>query len=118
MDPLGPVIKQWRMASDHDRLDRVFEELNAAGIIAIHNASFDMTNGIAAIESERRYRRDLNQISRGFCFYHSQDIERAREDGTLHLAWGAFEGTDAATILAELMAALDRHGLEAKSPGS
>jgi hypothetical protein len=63
------------------KLRRAFVRLKDEGIIAKMNFSISLSNGIAEIH---------DPDYRGYCFYHRQDHERAREEGTVMLAFGVF----------------------------
>ena len=83
----------WPESTDCDRLDRVFAELNASGIIAIQNAGYTMSDGhddVGEVLSQRR-REEI----KGYCFYHGQDVERAVGGGGLMLAYGDLDADDA-----------------------
>jgi len=81
----------WPAETDCDRLDEVFAELNANGIIAIQNAGYTMSDGHSEVGDKLR-RRDRNNV-KGYCFYHGQDLERAVNGGGLMLAFGDLKNT-------------------------
>ncbi|UYK66619.1 hypothetical protein NG831_21435 [Xanthomonas sacchari] len=76
----------WPAQTDCDRLDALFERLHEAGICALANAGYTMSddhvevNQAVAGAPDRRYH--------GYCFYHGQDMERAIDGGGLMLAFG------------------------------
>ena len=81
MDQQKAQEKFWPSVSDCDHLDRVFETLNAAGILALHNTTFDAMCMVA------RYNTGII----GYCFYHRPDLEsleNALKSGELQLAYG------------------------------
>jgi hypothetical protein len=76
----------WPDTTDCDRLDHAFEELNARGVIALHNAGYTMSDGIGDV-SQVLHERGRKGI-KGYCFYHGQDVERAVAGGGLMVAFG------------------------------
>jgi len=86
--------KSWPKETDCDRLDKVFQALNASGIVALHNAGYTYSDGIADA-SEVIAQRGKNRV-RGFCFYHGQDVERAVDGGGLWIAFGGLNDKDKA----------------------
>lgn len=76
----------WSGRTDCDRLDEAFEELNALGIIALHNAGYTMSDGHSDV-SEVLHERGRGDV-RGYCFYHGQDVERALAGKGLMIAFG------------------------------
>jgi hypothetical protein len=80
----------WPNTTDCDRLDRAFEDLNARGVVALHNAGYTMSDGLDDVSQvlHERGRAGVN----GYCFYHGQDVKRAVEGGGLMVAFGDFDG--------------------------
>lgn len=77
--------------SDRERLSSVFESLNKQGIISIQDAGETRSDGLDDVYSQ--YQRKSGKKSRGYCFYHRQDLERACKGGGLMLAFGAFDSS-------------------------
>ncbi|MCU0535421.1 MAG: hypothetical protein MUD14_16150 [Hydrococcus sp. Prado102] len=86
----------WSIATDCDRLDLAFEELNASGIIALQNTGFTMSDGHAEV-AEELDRRDRANV-KGYCFYHGQDLERAVKGDGLWLAFGDLDDAPATNL--------------------
>ena len=107
----------WPARTDCDRLDDAFAELNAAGIIALHNAGYTMSDGHEDV-GEELHRRGRNGI-RGYCFYHGQDLERAVAGEGLTLAFGDLDAEDDQKVVIgrEVKQALERAGLSVKWNG-
>ena len=60
-------------------------------ILAIHNAGYDVEEGIAdAFELFTHLRNNKYEVE-GFCFYSFEDIEQAIDENTLSIAFGDFE---------------------------
>jgi hypothetical protein len=104
---------RWTEDTTNDAIDRAWEELNAAGIVALQNAGYTMSDGW---EDANDAAADSAVPPRGATFYHGQDLERGVRGEGLHLAFGAYEegaGHEAASLAVarEVCAALDRHGV-------
>jgi len=80
----------WPSLTDCDRVDAVFEQLHDAGICALANAGYTMSDGHTEVTEavaeapEGEYR--------GYCFYHGQDVECAVDGGGLFIAFGDLQG--------------------------
>lgn len=79
--------KSWPPVTPCDRLDAVFYQLHEAGICALGNAGYTMSDGFAEVAEAVHDAPDGHY--HGFCFYHGQDVERAIEEGGLMIAFGA-----------------------------
>ena len=88
--------KTWPKETDCDRLDRVFEALNAGGICALQNAGYTQSDGFSDV-SEVIHEQGRENF-RGYCFYHGQDLERAVNGRVLLLAFGDLDQSDAQSI--------------------
>ncbi|GIK62643.1 MAG: hypothetical protein BroJett018_04370 [Chloroflexota bacterium] len=75
--------RHWNYLTDCDKLDKAFDELNRAGIIARQNFWCCQTCGHAAMDDElKKVRR-----ARGYVFFHEQDTESAVQSGVLYLSF-------------------------------
>lgn len=83
--------KTWDAETECDRLDRVFERLNEAGIIALHNAGYTQSDGISDVADVWHGGGKSPDVV-GYCFYHEQDTERAVSGDGLTLAFGEIHG--------------------------
>ena len=106
----------WPQETDFDRLARVFDQLNSSGIIALHNAGYTRQDGESDCGHIYSELKAEGISTRGFCFYHAQDLERVIEGDELYLAFGSFEADSAAVaaIGEEIIKALAAHGFENK----
>ena len=84
--------QSWPAVTDCERLDRAFIALESEGILAIHNAGLEPSDGIT--EVSERYHVAGGAASRvvGYCFYHRQDMEYALKHAELGLAFGDING--------------------------
>ncbi|HZM75334.1 MAG TPA: hypothetical protein VFC19_06385 [Candidatus Limnocylindrales bacterium] len=99
---------QWTAEETTTNLDRAFEELEEAGIVARQNFACCMNCGSSEIFDER----DDSREWRGYVFFHEQDTDRLIENGSVYLAYGAFSQTDLPQMVeTDILPALIRHGL-------
>lgn len=102
----------WPEITDCDRLDNAFDELNALGIIALHNTGYTMSDGHEDVGEVLRS-IDRSKITiKGYCFYHGQDLERVVDGGGLTLAYGDLKAIDDKKVEAgkEIVSVLTKHG--------
>lgn len=109
----------WPLETDFDRLAIAFDRLDAAGIIALHRAGYTRSDGISDVAEVFHRRKERRRASRGFVFYHGQDVEAVVFDQGLYLAFGSFDDRDEtmAAIAAEIVAAVEAQGLRTKWEG-
>jgi len=104
----------WPAVTDFDKLAQVFDQLDRQGIVALHNAGNTQDEGE---EDAGEIRKDLQAKGikcRGYCFYDTQDIDRAIAGHELYLAFGQFDGDTTAgrKIGREINALLNRSGFQ------
>ena len=82
--------KKWIKPTDFDKLAKVFDELNQEKIIALHNAGYTRQDGYGDVGEVFHLLRAKNIVPSGYCFYHTQDLERAVDPANknLFLAFG------------------------------
>lgn len=100
----------WPPVTDWDRLAKAFDALEAAHILALHNAG--MTTSDAHSDAWDLIGRDPPGSWRGFAYYHGQDVERVLVGDALYIGFDAVaEGAEAKRqIGAEIVAALQEQG--------
>lgn len=86
----------WPKETDCDRLDRVFEALNAQGICALQNAGYTQSDGFSDVSEV--IHEEGRENYRGYCFYHGQDLERAINGHGLLLAFGDLDQSETRSI--------------------
>lgn len=93
-EPVKLSAAQWRSAQA--RLDRFFEALTEADLVALQDAGTTQPDGFSDCSEIFHERGGASAGLHGFCFYTRQDRNRAKREGRLDLAfWGAPEGADA-----------------------
>ncbi|NJO81928.1 MAG: hypothetical protein HC828_03505 [Blastochloris sp.] len=110
----------WPAITDCDRLDMAFAQLQATGIVCRQDFSCCGTCGAYEIWDEIATVEDGGGVVHGYAFYHTQDTESALEGYGLYLNYGArLKGEVAAlAVAAEIVAALQQHGLTVDWNGS
>ena len=78
-------------SDDFIRLRDAFIDLSKEKIISIHNAGYDIEEGIQDSFELFTHLRNNKYGPIGFCFYTFEDIENAIEDNALNIAFGDFE---------------------------
>lgn len=103
--------RTWPAVTDCDRLDKAFDELEEAGIVARQNFTCCQNCGHAEIWEELELTRQEREVS-GYVFFHMQDTERVLEEGRLYIAYGAADSNDESAITVAHKAAhiLSKHG--------
>lgn len=107
----------WPTVTDCDRLIQAFTALNAHGIIALHNAGYDMLEGLnevsEALTATAATSAAASHPARGYCFYHGQDLARAIAGLGLWLAYGSLDDKPATKVLVgqQVQAAMQEIGL-------
>lgn len=80
---------------DFIKLKDVFNQLSGLNdIIAIHNAGYDIEEGVQDAFELFVHLRNNNFKPKGFCFYSLEDIEIAIEENNLSIAFGDFENNE------------------------
>lgn len=80
---------------DFIKLKDVFNQLSGLNdIIAIHNAGYDIEEGVQDAFELFVHLRNNNFEPKGFCFYSLEDIEIAIEESNLSIAFGDFENSE------------------------
>ena len=78
-------------SEDFTNLKNAFLDLTKENIISIHNAGYDIEEGIQDSFELFTHLRNNKFSPIGFCFYTFEDIENVIEDNSLNIAFGDFE---------------------------
>ena len=105
--------KSWPALTDWDKLDAAFASLRAGGIIALHQAGYEPSDGPPMVAEEYHARGAEKSGLVGFCFYDWQSIERAIEGYGIWLACGDIAGDPqtGVEIARRVVAAVEGAGL-------
>jgi hypothetical protein len=82
----------WSKPTDFDRLDAAFTELIKQKIVCLHNAGYTKQDAIGDCEEAINELDDMGIEALGYCYYHTQDLERAIDptSRTLLLGYDSF----------------------------
>jgi hypothetical protein len=78
--------RAWPPVTDCERLDKVFYHLHEAGICALSNAGYTMSDGHTDVDEAVAGAPQGHY--HGYCFYHGQDVERAVDGQGVMIAFG------------------------------
>ena len=111
--------QSWAEPTHNDALEKAFAALQSAGIVALENAGYTMSDGWSDVHE---FAPSIPN-ARGAVFFHGQDIEAAIEGHGLHLAFGSFERGEtheakSIEIAKEACEALRTQGLEVEWDGT
>ncbi|WP_420145434.1 DUF6891 domain-containing protein [Sphingobium sp.] len=111
--------RDWREATDCDRLDAAFAAMEAEGIVARQNFTCCGTCGATEIWDEIETAQDEGIAVEGYAFFHMQDTEAAVEGHGLYLNYGACDQSEDAAIAIghRVVEQLEAHGLTAAWDG-
>lgn len=101
-------------SDDFIKLSKAFDDLTKEKIISIHNAGYDIEEGIQDSFELFTHLKNNKYEPIGFCFYTFEDIENAIEDNTLNIAFGDFEYDEkkGLEIAKKIVKTLKDYGLE------
>ena len=111
----------WKKPTDFERLVKVFDQLNKEGIVSLHKA------GHTRQDSEGDCREIIEELeaigikAKGYCYYHSQDLERAIIDnGMLFIGYGSNAHNDEIgfEIANRIVELLNKNGFQTEWNGS
>lgn len=111
----------WEKPTDFDKLVKSFDELNRERIVSLHKAGYTRQDGE---EDCAEIINELNSIgikSKGYCFYHTQDLERAiGNEKNLFIAFDSYNREDelAKEVANKIIQVLNKNGFETKWNGS
>ena len=74
-------------SEDFINLKKAFDDLTKENIISIHNAGYDIEEGIQDSFELFTHLRNNKYSPEGFCFYTFEDIENVIEDNILNIAF-------------------------------
>ena len=101
-------------SEDFLNLRNAFEDLTSEKIISIHNAGYDIEEGIQDSFELFIHLRNNKYSPEGFCFYTFEDIENVIEENRLSIAFGDFEYDEekGLKIAKQVVSVLKSHGFD------
>jgi hypothetical protein len=112
----------WSRPTDFDRLDAAFTELIKQKIVCLHNAGYTKQDAIGDCEEAINELDDHGIEAIGYCYYHTQDLERAIDpkERNLLLGYDSFidNEKEALMIANTIVAVLKTHHFQITWNGS
>lgn len=112
----------WTRPTDFDRLAMCFDQLIKEGIVCLHQAGFTKQDGEGDCMETIERLKELGIKSKGFCYYHSQDLARAvdEEIRNLYLGFDSSSQNDeeALQVAGKIVTTLRDNNFEVQWPGS
>lgn len=84
----------WEKPTDFDKLVKTFDQLNKEKIVALHNAGFTKQDGRDDCLEVIDELKAIGIQAKGYCFYHSQDIERVLINKNLFIGFDSYNQDD------------------------
>lgn len=86
----------WPTVTDCDRLDEVFNALNAQGVMVEQDAGMTKSDALGIVTDAFEFAQEIDEAEgiEGYCYYHGQDLEYALSTGDLWLGFGHFSGKE------------------------
>ncbi len=114
--------KTWQHPTDYEKLAEVFEELNEENIITLHKAGYTKQDGYGDVTEIVEILKEDGIEPIGYCFYHTQDLERAidPEIRNLFLCFDSLDQNDekAITIGNLIVSKLNKAGFKTSWDGT
>ncbi len=113
----------WPQVTDVDRLDQAFASLDEQGVCAVQWAGHDMDEGFEVVVDALREAHGAGVAEDhywGYCFFHSQDMDRALNGQGLLLAFdaiGSEEAADMERVGRKVCEVLEQEGLTTRWNG-
>lgn len=87
---------KWNRPTDFDRLAGAFDKLIMEKIVCLHNAGHTKQDGVDDCMETIEQLSEFGISTTGFCYYHSQDLARAVDNGIrkLFIGFGSTTGDD------------------------
>lgn len=112
----------WARPTDFERLAVAFDALVQDKIVCLHKAGYTRQDGEGDCEETIETLNKLGINAIGYCFYHTQDLERAIDPGTGNLFLGfdsSPQDDDEAIVIAnKIIDKLKENGFQVNWPGT
>lgn len=111
----------WEKPTDFDRLVKAFDQLNKDKIVSLHRAGYTRQDGESDCLEIIDELKTLGITAKGYCYYHTQDLERAiGEEKTLFIGFDSYNQDEKLTIeiANKIIDVLTKNGFNPKWNGS
>ena len=113
--------ENWQHPTDFERLVEVFDQLNKEKIVSLHMAGHTRQDAEGDCMDIIDELKEIGIIANGYCYYHSQDLERAiDENGMLFIGYDSVDQNNevAMEIANRIVSLLKAYGFNVKWNGS
>ena len=87
-------MSRWPSITDCDRLTRAFAQIETHRIVALQNGGFTQQDAHARAIDIDSAGQSAGRASRGFCYFHGQDVASAVEGAGLTIGFSALENPE------------------------
>ena len=111
----------WEKPTDFEKLVKAFDELIEVGIVSLHKAGYTRQDGEGDCIEIIDELQALGIKVMGYCYYHTQDLERAiGDEKMLFVGYDSYNHNDelATEVAEKIVKVLNQHGLNARWNGS
>ena len=112
---------KWEKPTDFDRLVKSFDELNKNKIVSLHRAGYTKSDGEEDCSEIIAELKEIGISAKGYCYYHTQDLERAiEEEKMLFIGFDSYNRDDelAKEVAEKIVSVLTDNGFKTKWNGS
>ncbi len=112
---------KWAKPTDFDRLVKAFDELNKNKIVSLHRAGYTKSDARSDCSEIIDELKELGFNTKGYCYYHTQDLERAiGEEKNLLIGFDSYNRDDelAREVAEKIISVLTENGFSTKWNGS
>ena len=111
----------WKKPTDFDRLVKAFDQLSKQKIVSLHRAGYTKQDAYDECMHVIKKLKKKGIDAKGYCYYHTQDLERAISDSKmLFIGFDSFNGDEklATEIANTIVSVLKENNFEVKWNGS
>lgn len=87
----------WKKPTSFDKLVKAFDQLNKEKIIALHKTGYTKQDGRDDCLQVIDELKNIGIKAKGYCFYHTQDLETAIANNNLFIGYDSYNQEDELT---------------------
>ncbi len=111
----------WEKPTDFERLVKSFDELNKEKIVSLHKTGYTRQDGESDCSEIIDKLKTIGITAKGYCFYHTQDLERAiGDEKMLYIGFDSYNRDDklAKEVAEKIVEILKNNGFNVNWNGS
>ena len=111
----------WEKPTDFEKLVKSFDELNKEKIVSLHRAGYTRQDGESDCSEIIEELKTIGITAKGYCFYHTQDLERAiGDEKMLYIGFDSYNREDdlAKEVAEKIVGILKKNGFNVNWNGS